>query len=109
MKTLILIFISLTAYANTNLVDCAFKINLSTIEQLQKKVHIDEKVTFFNYEEFKITVLRKTTTKIEIEVYNANEPSRSYATGNLFDREDVVELAIWKRDLLLEVNCRTSL
>lgn len=43
--------------------------------------------------------------KIELQVFNTYEPSRSYATS-VFDKEGShVELAVWKQDYMLEARC----
>ena len=42
---------------------------------------------------------------VELQGYNFNEPSRSYSTATPTTKGDVVELAIWKREFLVEVKC----
>ncbi len=45
------------------------------------------------------------SNNVELQGYNFTEPSRSYSTATLATKGDVVELAIWKREFLVEVKC----
>jgi hypothetical protein len=48
--------------------------------------------------------LLKRGDRYEIEAYDREEPSRTYANGT-FTANEVLELTIWKRAFLLEVTC----
>lgn len=47
----------------------------------------------------------KGENKIELQVFNTYEPSRSYATSVFKESGSTVELAVWKQDSLLEARC----
>ena len=61
-------------------------------------------VSFAESEQFQFFLSNKSGNVIELQILDHLEPSRTYATANL-DVNSFVELAIWKRDFLLETKC----
>lgn len=59
-------------------------------------------------EEFDFILSSKANDVVELQAFNSGEPSRTYATATIKAANSIVELSIWKRDLLMEVRC-TSL
>lgn len=53
---------------------------------------------------FKLNSL--SSEKFEIEVFDSNAPSRSYAAGLLHAPGDEIRWTLWSRDILLEAICR---
>ena len=43
--------------------------------------------------------------QVELLGYNFIEPSRSYSTASMTQSGDRIELALWKREFLVEVKC----
>lgn len=43
--------------------------------------------------------------KVELQAFNAYEPSRTYATANISEAGSFVDLSIWKREYVLEARC----
>ena len=65
----------------------------------------DERNVFFGQiEAFKFFLSAKKGEKVELQALNRAEPSRSYATSRI-EATSQVELSIWTREFLLEVQC----
>jgi hypothetical protein len=43
--------------------------------------------------------------KVELQAFNAYEPSRTFATANISEAGSFVELSIWKREFVVEARC----
>lgn len=108
MKFLLVALLGLSTFANFEFINCDLKVN-TTIEQVAgHAIANGQKVTFFDYDSLRVFVNRKTDTKIEVELFDINGPSRTYAVGDINNSKDSVELAIWTRDILLEVICKSK-
>lgn len=108
MKTLLLsslVLASVPAHAFT--LDCSGFLNgsLDFIDEVsinpgQKNVAVGESGEY----EFVLSALAED--KFELQGYNFNEPSRTYSIAKITKTGDVVELAVWKREFLIEVKCQ---
>lgn len=93
------------AFAGTHTFHCDSQLNGSEIFKVEFQMHDGQKnVTFARQDQFSF-ILGLKDKKMELQVYEELEPSRSYATAALA-KDQIVELAIWKRDFWLEVSCK---
>ena len=103
MKSLLLaaLFISSTAMAME--LRCEAKYNAETV--LSTAISLKDKAAIGEIEGFRFMANAKAQNVVEIEAYNAFEPSRTYATGSVDKVGAFVDLAVWKREFLMEVRC----
>ncbi len=102
----LLLLASFTAQAGPMELMCEASFNLTKV--LQKKVtlaELEKNQVFGEFEEFTFFVSSKGKNVIELQALNNNEPSRTYATGVLNADQAYIDLAVWKREYLLEVRC----
>ena len=103
MKILLLtaLFVSSSAFAME--LRCEAKYNSETV--LSTTISLKDKAGIGEIEGFRFMATAKAQNTVEIEAYNAYEPSRTYATGSLDKAGAFVDLAVWKREFLMEVRC----
>lgn len=104
---LTIICASMNSWASNDL-----KLTCTAIHNLDKVVETevvlsseDKNRTFGEYQEFKFIISSKQDEKVEIQSLNINEPSRTYATGQLSTPGSYVELSVWNREYILDVRC----
>lgn len=105
MKTLFLALFSVQAFSSFDIVSCDLKINTTVEQSYAQEISIGQKVKFFDANELRVFVSRKSDSKFEVELFNAQIPSRTYSVGNLVSKKDSLELAIWDRQMLFEISC----
>jgi hypothetical protein len=106
MKFLALATLILTssAFAQSQNFHCKATYNLETV--VNEKVSLDKSpVTFGSYEAFKFHLQKKADGRVELQASNMDEPSRSYATSNIKNAGDNVELSVWTNFYMMEVHC----
>lgn len=85
---------------------CEVKNSLDPV--FQQKVVLqegDKNKLIGDFNEFSFYLTSKGNRIVELQTLNQIEPTRSYATGILREKNDFIDLAIWKRDYLMEVRC----
>ena len=105
MKTLILIFLSLSLKSFAETMDCTGVHNT--------KIVFAQRVTISSRSEFMLPKMDYLTSKIkamgnnqfEIEVFDPSNPSRSYATAIMKNANDFVKWANWDREAIFEIAC----
>lgn len=110
MITTLLAFVSLQAFAGDITLSCQGFYNYELI--LENEVRITEfqkNIEIGEIGEYQIMVSSLGQNKIELLGYNFTEPSRTYATAFMNKSGDVIELAVWKREFLLEVKCSSKI
>lgn len=106
-----LLFVSLLALASSAEAQagrplfCKALYNNETVLAHEVEVK-NERATFGEFDEFTFYLTAKNDNKVELQSYNAADPSRSYATAILKDAGDVVELSIWNNFHILDVQCK---
>lgn len=106
LPALILLMSSYSLQAKSIELLCEAKIN--TTKVLQKSVTLQENEknqVFGEFEEFTFYISSKGKDILELQTLNHIEPSRTYATGVVNSEHSYIDLAIWKREFLLEVRC----
>jgi hypothetical protein len=104
---LAIVFISLMSNAFALNFECKVKHNHELALEARFEMTAKSSKKFGSFDVYEFT-LRDTGHMFELELYNALEPSRTYALGN-FQHSSDLGLIIWNREKLLEVNCKKSL
>ena len=106
------IFITLITIPFSNLyskqVYCEVKVNTELVYKTQFNGNKPSKTILGEFNGYKISLLNKGQSNFEIEAYNREIPSRTYALGTLNKLNDQVHLDLWNRDLLLGSSCQQS-
>lgn len=103
MKSLLLTTLLVSSSAFAMELRCEAKYNAETV--LSTNISLKDKAAIGEIEGFRFMASAKAQNVVEIEAYNAYEPSRTYATGSLDKTGAFVDLAVWKREFLMEVRC----
>lgn len=97
----------LTTQAFAHSFECVVKYNYQLALQVKFEMDANKSKKFGVLEDYEFTL--KDTGKIfELELYNALEPSRTYAVGDLNKSQDL-GLIIWNREKIMEVSCKKLL
>lgn len=99
-----LIFLPLLSHASDRNLSCSVSLNLEKV--LETQVALPEKASnyqFASLNDFRF-FLTDTGSKIELQIFNPEDPSRSYAIADLKQTRDI-ELTLWKREYLLSTKC----
>lgn len=106
LTTLFLLMTSYSLQAKTIELMCEAKINTTKVFQKSVTLQENEKNHVFGeFEEFTFYISSKGNDVLELQTLNHIEPSRTYATGKVNSQHSYIDLAIWKREFLLEVRC----
>lgn len=106
LALLLLSFFTFSASAKDLQLDCELSHNKSTVFTRSLSLKAGQKnVTVGSYDLFDVIVSSLGQNKIELQIYNASEPSRSYASGMLTDKSSEVSMALWTREFLMEASC----
>lgn len=107
ISLLLLAILPFSAWGKDLALDCELKHNQTLIFTRSLTLKTGQKnVSVGSYDLFEVLVSSKSAQEIELQIYNAAEPSRSYATGVLKDKLSQVELSLWTREFLMEAHCR---
>lgn len=87
---------------------CTVSVNFETVAEVQLQVEPTQKEAYVMADAFSFYVTNKGQGKFELEIFNADEPSRSYAEGFLRTKEDTLAWTLWSRDMLLETKCKLA-
>lgn len=105
MKILLaMIFFPLLSQAADHQLSCSISLNLEKV--LERPVTLPEKASnyqFATFQDFRF-FLTDTGNKVELQIFNPADPSRTYAIANL-DQSKEIELTLWKREYLLTAHC----
>lgn len=101
--------ILLTNSARAEDLYCEVKANTESIlaKSLTLPTASTARLVQFNGFVVKITNLDKA--QFEIEVFDPNVPSRSYANGFLHSSTDELKLSLWSENILLEAKCKLAM
>ena len=88
--------------------NCTVSVNMEVVAEEVFTVAPKTKVTYVNAADFVFYVANKGNSKFELEIFNVDAPSRSYATGFLRTNEDALTCTLWTNDYLLETSCRLA-
>lgn len=95
-----------SAMAKTFSFHCQVKVNLKTVVETSFTLKDKQKNKFFGeYEGFEFYLGHIGNGVIELQSYNGNEPSRTYATSIVNGEGSFVTLSVWRRDYLLDARC----
>jgi hypothetical protein len=110
MKSLILsALFTLPAFAQDYNLKCVASYNSEKVFEQELLLSQGQRaLKFGSVEDFDFILSSNKDQTVELQVLNVNEPSRSYATAKLKEKDAYVELSIWKREFLLEVRCTVN-
>jgi hypothetical protein len=87
---------------------CSVSANGDLLAQTTFSLAVNEQKNYISAGTFYFYVKNKGESKFELEIFNSDGPSRSYAEGNLRNSEDMLAWTLWTRDILLETNCKLA-
>lgn len=97
---------SFTAFAHETKLQCKATHNTDIVLETEVTLnHAERNKSFGEFEQFQFFLSDNGNDVIELQSYNNNEPSRTYATAKITEAGSYVELSIWSREYLLEVRC----
>lgn len=106
LLALVSTFICSSAFAEIINLRCEVKHNLNQVLVTDVSLRrLQKNVKFGDFELFDFLVSSIGNERVELQILNHQEPSRSYATAVLSDSAPEVELSIWKREFLIEARC----
>ncbi|MDB2425930.1 hypothetical protein N9W41_00155 [bacterium] len=83
---------------------CKIKVNTELVFKTQFD-ETNKKTILGKYGDYQISLVNKGHLNYEIEAYNNEIPSRTYALGNLNTVSNKISLDLWTRDVLLQSSC----
>jgi hypothetical protein len=95
------------SYANDYNFKCIATYNAEKVMENVITLQAGEKNKFIGEvdgDRFIISSLSKE--KIELQIYNTDEPSRTYSTATISETQPLIGLSIWKRESILEIYCQ---
>lgn len=108
-KTIIaLTFLLSASMAKASDLVCNVKINAEEAAVTEFTVAPNTEVTYAVLEGYKFFVSNLGNSKFELEIYDSNGPTRSYATGHLRNLTDDLSWTLWSREILLETTCKLA-
>jgi hypothetical protein len=94
-------------FASTNMT-CEVTYNYDSIFTRTLSLPVGAKnFSFGLFEEFEFFLTDLGNDKLELQILDNTGPARNYATGKLTS-ETSLELAIWRRDYLIDVRCHKN-
>jgi hypothetical protein len=104
--SIILLLSPLMAYSQEFKLNCQARYNAQKVMETVLTLNENERhKTIGEFNDLIFIISAKENDHIELQSYSFQEPSRSYATGKLSEKSSFIELALWKKDSLLEVRC----
>lgn len=94
-------FISANAFANFH---CEVSYNLETVLAGEAELK-NSKIQLGEFQQFRFYLSKKNDGKVELESYNMEDPSRSYAASFVKEIGDTVELSIWNNFHIMTAKC----
>lgn len=88
--------------------NCTVSVNLEVVAEEVFTIDAKTKVAYLKADDFVFYVANKGNSKFELEIFNVDAPSRSYAEGYLKTVEDSLTWTLWTKDYLLETSCRLA-
>lgn len=87
---------------------CNVTVNMETVAEVEFTSAPKTNTAYVVAEGFSFYITNKGNSKFELEVFNLDGPSRSYAEGYLRTQEDTLAWTLWTRDILLETRCKLA-
>lgn len=105
MKAILaLILFPLFSHASAHQLSCSISLNLDKVVDVQVLLPANaNNYQFATFQDFRF-FLTDTGNKVELQIFNPADPSRTYAIANL-DQSKEIELTVWKREYLLTTQC----
>lgn len=94
--------------ANAADLSCRISVNTEVVSETTIELEENSKLVFEEVEGFRFMVNNHGASKYELEIFDSNGSSRSYASGYLKTLEDEIGWSFWSRDILIESSCKLS-
>lgn len=101
-----ILIISTSLFAET--LTCNVQVSLEEVARVEFAINSMEQKKYISSEGYSFYLNSKGDSKFELEIFNGNEPSRSYAEGFLKTPSDTLTWTLWTRDVLLTTQCRLA-
>jgi hypothetical protein len=108
MKYLLLAsaLLSSQVFAKDMTLNCTANMNASNVFETQVVLKPGQSnLIFGDVDGLRFLLSSKANNVIELQVYNPQMPSRTYATTTFKGAGSFVELSFWTQDLLLDLRC----
>lgn len=104
---LILALVSTASFAAEKQLSCTATHNYQTALDTEVSISLGQKnLSLGVVDRFEILISSLDKDVIELQAYDAMEPSRTYSTAALRSVEDEVKLSIWTREFIVDVLCK---
>lgn len=101
--SLLFVFTLTQAYADTDL-RCEVRHNYELVLVNEFSLPQNAKnLSFGSFNEFEFLLTSVEGKRAELQIYDAQTPSRTYSVGEL--RKEALELILWTREQILDVRC----
>ena len=101
-----LIFCMSSSFAFAENIKCNYSVNGATAIKIKEFTVIPfTKELYVDGADYRFYISNKGHSKFELEIFDANAPSRSYAAGFLRTSIDELSWAFWSRDVLIQTAC----
>lgn len=97
---------SMAASAQNNEVSCVVKVNGEIRYDFILASPEGQKIEVGEFEGYKVLLNHTANSRYSMEIYDIDATTRSYADATLRNLEDDVTNTIWKREILVEAQCK---
>lgn len=98
--------LSSQVFAKEITLNCSTKVNSEKVSDTHVVLKPGQSnVNFGAVDGFSFLLSSKANNVIELQLYNVDEPSRTYATAPMKGAGSFVELSQWKREFILDLRC----
>jgi hypothetical protein len=98
--------LSSQAFAKDMTFNCMAKLNAGQVFESQVVLKPGQSnLTIGGVEGINFLLSSKSNGVIELQLYNPEEPSRTYATTSFKGAGSFVEISLWKQDYMLDLRC----
>ncbi|MBY0412537.1 MAG: hypothetical protein K2Q18_00155 [Bdellovibrionales bacterium] len=106
LSVLLLVLVSTSAFAET--ITCNVQVSLEEVARVEFDLAPNTQTKYVASEGFSFYLNNKGDSKFELEIFNIDGPSRSYAEGYLRSPNDTLTWTLWTRDILLATECKLA-
>lgn len=95
-----------SVFAKDLKLSCTGRYNLEVMMETEITLGTSEKNKFIGeFEGFQFFVSSISNDVVELQAYNMEAPSRSYATAKVTEAGSFVDLSIWTREFIIDARC----
>ena len=106
MKHIVIFIFIFYGYASASTLDCTVYHNGEMVSKRRVELPSQSRADLDEVASFNIQIKNLGKNQFELEVFDANGPSRTYSRGSLTSKEDLLSWTYWSRDALIESSCQ---